>query len=472
MERITFHSRSTKKKGIQVVFRLRDGRDIQITHKSDITADLVDLNKLNPNGTPKDRVSIYNEELSKRLKNEFEIMTSAYAYMCGEGLDITSEVFEREIARIKTPIIAAREETPSLIKRFRKYADDALRYGIVGEARYKHITIVADKLERFLLINGISAIIPSEFTETHLMDFREFIFNEYEYVEKFPKMYEKMSNRNKPSERLSMNTVASQLKMLQTFMNELENTDEINKSPFRKLGKERRKVVMKTRYDDPVFLRKEELHKVMNAQVPENMLDTKNAFLLQCALGCRISDFQVMSMDTIAVSPEGIPYVHYIPKKTADEQVGNEEVITPIIRYAFDIIKNTGFVFPILKNIYGESGYNAKIKSLMRICKIDRPVPQFNEDTKKNEYLPLYKLASSKLCRKTHVDIMNKVQVDMYAAGLHKEGSSAVTRYTLMELKDRFALMNVAFEQEEYRVNDKLVVRNVDSNAKFPHENN
>ena len=459
MERITFHSRSTKKKGIQVVFRLRDGRDIQITHKSDIIADLVDLNKLNTNGTPKDRVSIYNEELSKSLKNEFEIMTSAYAYMCGEGLDITSEVFEREIARIKSPVIAAREETPSLIKRFRKYADDAFRYGIVGEARYKHITIVADKLERFLLINGISAIIPSEFTETHLMDFREFIFNEYEYVEKFPKMYEKMSNRNKPSERLSMNTVASQLKMLQTFMNELENTDEINKSPFRKLGKERRKVVMKTRYDDPVFLRKEELHKVMNTQVPENMLDTKNAFLLQCALGCRISDFQVMSMDTIAVSPEGIPYVHYIPKKTADEQVGNEEVITPIIRYAFDIIKNTGFVFPILKNIYGESGYNAKIKSLMRICKIDRPVPQFNEETKKNEYLPLYKLASSKLCRKTHVDIMNKVQVDMYAAGLHKEGSSAVTRYTLMELKDRFALMNVAFEQEEYRVNDKLVVR-------------
>lgn len=459
MERITFHSRSTKKKGIQVVFRLRDGRDIQITHKSDIIADLVDLNKLNPNGTPKDRISIYNEELSKSLKNEFEIMTSAYAYMCGEGLDITSEVFEREIARIKSPVIAAREETPSLIKRFRKYADDALRYGIVGEARYKHITIVADKLERFLLINGISAIIPSEFTETHLMDFREFIFNEYEYVEKFPKMYEKMSNRNKPSERLSMNTVASQLKMLQTFMNELENTDEINKSPFRKLGKERRKVVMKTRYDDPVFLRKEELHQVMNAQVPENMLDTKNAFLLQCALGCRISDFQVMSMDTIAVSPEGIPYVHYIPKKTADEQIGNEEVITPIVRYAFDIIKNTGFVFPILKNIYGESGYNAKIKSLMRICKIDRPVPQFNEETKKNEYLPLYKLASSKLCRKTHVDIMNKVQVDMYAAGLHKEGSSAVTRYTLMELKDRFALMNVAFEQEEYRVNDKLVVR-------------
>lgn len=29
MERITFHSRSSKKKGIQVVFRLRDGRDMK-----------------------------------------------------------------------------------------------------------------------------------------------------------------------------------------------------------------------------------------------------------------------------------------------------------------------------------------------------------------------------------------------------------------------------------------------------------
>lgn len=435
---------------------MRDGRDVQITHKSDIFADLVDLNKLNPNGSPKERVSIYNEELSRSLKNEFKIMTSAYAYMCDEGLDITSEVFEREIARIKTPVIAAREEIPSLIKRFRKYADDALKYGIVGEARYKHITIVADKLERFLIINGISSITAPEFTESHLMDFRDFIFNEHEYVDRYPKMYEKMNKRNKPSEKRSMNTVASQLKMLQTFMNELENTDEIGKSPFRKLGKERRKVVMKTRYDDPIFLRKEELQQVINTEVAENIKSTKDAFLLQCALGCRISDFQVMSMETISVSPEGIPYVHYIPKKTADEQVGNEEVITPIVRYAFDIIKKTGFIFPILKNIYGESGYNAKIKSLMRICKIDRKVPQFNEETKKNEYLPLYKLASSKLCRKTHLDIMNKVQVEMYAAGLHKEGSSAVTRYTLMEIKDRFALMNAAFGQESYKVNAKL----------------
>ena len=458
MERITYHLQSKKKKDIKLVFRLRDGRDVQITHKSDIRADLADLEKLNPDGTVKGRISIYNTDLAKQLKNEFEIMTTAYAVMRESGLDMTSDVFEMEIARIKSPVAVEHKTIPSITERFRKYAEDALKYGIIGEARKKHIIVVSDKLERFLYINGISATTPAEFNETHLMEFREFIYNEYQFVKKYPKLYKDVKDQNKPKARLSMNTVASQLKMLQTFLNELENSDEIHKSPFRKLGKERRKVVMKTHYDDPIFLRKDELLKVMKAEVPEGMQDTKDAFILQCALGCRISDFQVMNMDSIAVNIDGIPYVHYIPKKTADDQVGNEEVTTPIVRFAFDIIKKTDFNFPILKNIYGAAGYNAKIKSLLRIAKIDREVPVFNEITKTNEYKALHTMGSSKLCRKTHVDIMNKVQVDMYAAGLHKEGSAAVTRYTQLELKDRFALMNVAFDQEPYKVNAKLKI--------------
>ena len=85
-------------------------------------------------------------------------------------------------------------------------------------------------------------------------------------------------------------------------------------------------------------------------------------------------------------------------------------------------------------------------------------VPQYNEETKENDYEPLYKLASSKLARKTHVDRMSKVQVDMYASGLHKEGSTAVSRYTELELKDRFVLMNRAFEQEPYYVSQSLEI--------------
>ena len=456
MEKITFHSSPSKKKEIKVHYRLRDGRDVQLCHKSEIVASVEDLAKLNPDGTRKPRVTVFNQALAGKLANEYKVMQQAYGIICDNGLDKTTEVFEQEIRRIKEPIMQLRAETPNIVGRFRQYADGALRGRIIGHDRHKHIIVVSDKLERFLIINGLCGLTAQEFNETHLMDFRNFLFDEYLYVKKKPKLYENVSKRNKPQSRLSMNTVTSQLKMFQTFFNELENIDEIYKSPFRKLGKEKRKTVMRTLYDEPFFLRKEELLKVLVTEVPPMLQETKDAFLVQCAFGCRIGDFQKMSMKTVAVSEEGIPYIRYTPQKTADRQESNAEVKTPIVRYAFDIIQRTGFSFPILKNVYGPNGYNASIKYLLSVCKIDREVAQYNEETRQNDYVPLSKVASSKLARKTHVDIMNKVQVDQWAAGLHKQGSSAVTRYTALELKDRFALMNAAFGQEPYRVNSKL----------------
>lgn len=52
--------------------------------------------------------------------------------------------------------------------------------------------------------------------------------------------------------------------------------------------------------------------------------------------------------------------------------------------------------------------------------------------------------------------MMSKVQVNMYAAGLHRKGSDAVNRYTMLEIKDRFDLLNAAFGQEDHRVDKNL----------------
>lgn len=455
MKKVTFYP--CKKKGqTKVKYRIRYDLDSQIYHTTDILCDDKDLAKFKPDGELKERVRVWNTELQALLKKEYDIMTSAYALMEDNGMDITTENLEKEILKMKSPVEAARIDKPNIVARFKKYADGSLRAGIIGENRYKHIIVVADKLDRFLKIKGISSITAEEFDIDHLLDFREFLFDEYLYVKKYKNLYEDVSDRNKPKARLSMNTVTSQLKMFSTFFTELEDTDEIRKSPFRKMGKEKRKAVMKTKYDDPFFLRKEELQAIMKAKIPAGYEDTRDAFLVQCAFGCRISDFTQMSMQTISVSDEGIPFVHYLPQKTAGSQEGNTEVQTPIVRYAFDIIKRTNFEFPILKNIFGEFGYNAKIKSLLQICKIDRPVAQYNEETKKNEHVPLYKVGSSKLARKTFVDMMAKVQVNQYASGLHKVGSSAVNRYTMMELKDRFALMNAAFGQKAFKVDSEL----------------
>ena len=47
---------------------------------------------------------------------------------------------------------------------------------------------------------------------------------------------------------------------------------------------------------------------------------------------------------------------------------------------------------------------------------------------------------------------------DLYAAGLHKEGSDAVERYTKLDIKDRFVLMCAAFKQPMYKVDENLNV--------------
>ena len=65
-----------------------------------------------------------------------------------------------------------------------------------------------------------------------------------------------------------------------------------------------------------------------------------------------------------------------------------------------------------------------------------------------NIYKPLCEVATSKLARKTHIDMLNKVQINYYAAGLHRVGSEAVFRYTNLELADRFALLKAAFGQD------------------------
>ena len=85
------------------------------------------------------------------------------------------------------------------------------------------------------------------------------------------------------------------------------------------------------------------------------------------------------------------------------------------------------------------------LRHLLEFCGIDRQVNIFNPETCDNECKPLYEVASSKLARKTHIDMLNKVQINYYAAGLHRTGSDAVFRYTNLELKDRYELMRVAF---------------------------
>ncbi len=461
MERITLYIRTTKTAGkIKLRFRLTEGREIQLFHKSQIEAELSDLKKFNPDGTLKSRVSIYNEELSKAVMKEVGAMREAYNQLKAENMPLTAQNFETRIDMILHPDkfnSSMGEET--LLTRFSRYIETMRTYGTLSEGRIRDCQIVHDGLTRYLAFSKKLRCTVDEFTPVDIFSYRDFIINEYKLVDKYPSIYNGLRGRAIPRKKMSINTAAHKLHTLQAFFSELEDNDEIVKSPFRRMTQKRRSEALKQQYDDPIFLRQEEFLAILNARdIPEILRETRDAFMLQCALGCRVGDFQRLTMDNVAISDEGIPYVRYLPKKTMKSQSDRKEKKTPLMLYALEIVKRTGFKFDVLRYTAGDSGYNAKIKKLMKHCGIYRLVNDFDEATDTMKRVPLYTLASTKLARKTHVDITNKAQINMYAAGLHSIGSRAVGHYSALEIKDLFVLMCVAFNQPQYRVDKDLNV--------------
>lgn len=376
-------------------------------------------------------------------------MCKAYTMMQSRGTVMNNSVFEAEVQRVLSDECAtdtdATAEGETLYKHFVRYLKDAHRDGVIGDGRYAVAIGKARKLQRFLTISGLNTLTADDFTSDLVLEFRQFVYDEYQYVPLYPELYPRTAGCRPPTKRCCTSTVVHDLKLLQAFFAELENTGEIQHSPFRKISAKKRRTIMHVMYDDPVYLKASEFKQVMETDVPEELQWAKDIFVLNCSIGCRIGDLLRLTPDKVSVSDDGIPYVHYIPSKTVGRQTTNKEVVTPLIEPAVEIIRRTQLKLIDNNPNYGRQRYNKSLRKLLEYCGINRQVNLFNHNTCDNECKPLYEVASSKLARKTHIDMLNKVQINYYAAGLHRTGSDAVFRYTSLELADRNVLMKAAF---------------------------
>ena len=474
MEHITIFRRKDQKGEIRLRFRLQDTergvdtshpKGIDLYHKSDIIADVdKELSRLNPDGTIKDGVPAKYKQMvepkSMLVLAEIEAIKKVYAAIKESNLIVDSKQFHKMIEDEKHPDRKERSEDETLLGQFRGFY---AQYKDNSPLVFRDYKVLDGKLERYLTITERTTMLPKEFSIRDLEAFHRFMVDEYKYVtnSKCCQLYEGMTSRNVPKKPRSQNTVANEIKKLRTFFRwYAAQHDDYGKTPFERLSETKRKELTSEDYDDAVCLTKDEFLKVLNTGVPPSLQETKDVFLLQCNFGARIEDFRKRSMDDVMVDASGIPYLRYLPHKTLKKS--KDDIETPILRYSLDIIKKYRFNFPILKYITGHNGYNHKIKELLKHCGIDRGCKVYNVEDEKNDIVPLWERASSKLCRKTFVDMMNKAQIDEYAAGLHKKGSEAVKRYTNMTLQDRFKLMCFAFSQPIYAVDRNLNIVEVE----------
>lgn len=464
MERITFIIRTNKTKGrIRLRFRLIDGRNVQLYHKSQIRADIEDLKKFNTDGTLKSRVTKYNALLHTSINNEIEKIRHAYRLLKEEDLfcHLSSRFLEEKIDRISKPPLqnpAQCGHTETLLERYERFLDSLKEYGSLSHSRIITYLTVRDKLRRFLEIFKNANCSIYDFRAEDILAFKSFMTEEYKYAGKFPLIYKDLDRRSLPAKPLGNNTVVLKLRALSTFFNELENNDEIDKSPFRRLAKNRRLAMMREQYDEPFALTSAELQDIMATEVTEELKETKDAFLLHCALGCRVGDFMKLNMQNVAVTGDGVPYVHYIAAKTSGTSSGRKEKSTPLMLLALEIIKRRRFRFDMFNRSHNKAVtlYNKRIRLLLQHCNITRPIGKYDETTQTVCQIPLWSVASSKLCRKTHIDMASKIQINMYATGLHESGSTAVSHYSKLSLPDLFHLLCLAFCQPQYHTDKNL----------------
>ena len=442
MERITIVNRTTKGKGVvKLRFRLRDKGDVDLFYRSEIEVTIDELNRLGADGAKKRGCYLVADELLKQIQEEKQIIQVAYKQMIDEGLDKVSANLEHTIKRIKYPE-KPKEEVVELLASLTKFAEQCYRSGRFSNIRYRQYKVMQRQLERYLIINKKKSIQPQQFTAKDVMSFREFLYDEYKSVGEYPFLYEGIKDRHIPRKRRSDTTVAATLKRLKAYYKEMEDTDKIMKSPFKCLSSADKRLSLKESIGAMTGLKQSEIKIIQNQSVPSELKEVKDAFLLQCYIGCRVADFASMTMDRVVCSDDGIPYLHYLPSK---ERKSNKTIDAPLIPSAIEIVNKYKFKFKILKNINGQKGYNKMIKKLLEYCGINRKI----DNPLTGEFLPLYELASSKTARKTYVTLQVEHQPDPYILGLHRYGSASVNNYLSNTMSFKYMLVCAMFDEVE-----------------------
>ena len=307
-------------------------------------------------------------------------------------------------------------------------------------------------LERFLLVGGMTGIAAAEFTAGHVEAFAAFCRDEWR-IARDPRHADVYRGLKRcPETERAQNTVAAKLRQLQAVFSRLEEAGEIDRSPFTRMGKARHAAAMRESYAAPESLTLDELRTLRRAAMPEELEETRQAFALQCAVGCRVGDFAMLSEGNISVTERGAAYLHYVPRKTRNASLA--EVRTPLVLYAVQIIRATRMRFGILRNITGRDGYNARIRRVLRAAGITRQVGvSVGGEVKR---MPLCDVASSKWARRTYVTLCDMAEARHALSGLHAEGSGAVRHYSALTLDDRFALVSAAYGEPLYRADEGL----------------
>jgi len=427
--------KTEKNKSVNVRFRLRDGRDFQVFHKSNLS---VSPDKWDEK-QQKIKARCIIDELERKafdtgVNDRKALIKSIYLE---KGKNLTSDLLDTEIDKLLSP---EKYETPQ--QTFFDAFEEFLNKHPLSEVRRKNFRVVYRCLKRFELytqqtdrklkswIWELNTVTPDT-----LQSFSDFLKKEHIYFDTLPDLYKEFTEYHKQKPR-GQNTVNDIFVKFRTFFLWCMKNKKTNNRPFDNFK------IDECVYGTPFYITIEERNQLYQLDLshrPELEIQ-RDIFVFQCLIGCRVGDLYNFTKANI-IDGE----IQYIARKTKDGKPKTVKV--PLNKISNEILaKYADFEGKKLFPFISQQKYNDAIKRAFTFAEITRSVVICDPLTRENVIRPINEVASSHLARRCFVGNMYaKAKDQNLVAELsgHKQNSKAFARYREVNKEMRKELVSM-----------------------------
>ena len=425
---------SKKAEKVKVRFRLSDGRDVQLFHKSEIEVEPDNFDVKNQIIKakviyPKDKRTKFDNGVADRKKLIREIYD--------ETPGLTSELLDLHIDMRLHPENYIKPEENKQKPFFEVY--DLYVDSYKGTERMKqHYRSVKRILQRYELFKQKSVpaftftfeIIDSEL----LRDIENFIHEEHKLFDKHPDIYEAVPDSRPPKQRgrNRTNKIFRYLRTVVRWAIDEHYTGILTVPKFN---------ISQDVYGTPYYLTIDERNHLyqFDLSARPQLAIQRDIFIFHCLIGCRVGDLLKLQKNNIIGNA-----VEYVPRKTKEGRPVTVRV--PLNATAKEIvIRYSNSEGENLLPFIAEQNYNYAIKEFFKLAGLTRLVTIINPTTGDEEKQPLNEIASSHIARRTFVGNLYKKVKDPNLVGAlsgHKEGSRAFARYRDIDEEMKIDLIN------------------------------
>ncbi|MDR2823651.1 MAG: site-specific integrase [Prevotellaceae bacterium] len=414
-------TKNDKNKSVNVRFRLRDGREFQLFHKSELS---VLPDKWDEKQQKIKARCIIDEQqrkdFDKAVSDRKNLIKEIYLQ---KGQLLTSDILESEIDKVLHP-----EQYEQPRQTFFEAFDEFLTKHPLSEVRRKNFRVLYRALKRFEMYTQKTERKRRNFileldtiTADTLQTFSDFLKKEHELFHTLPDLYEAFPEYHEQKPR-GQNTVNDLQTKFRTFFLWCNKQGKTSNRPF-ELFK-----IDESVYGTPFYITIDERNLLYDTNLSHRpaLEKQRDIFVFQCLIGCRVGDLYKFTKANI-IDGE----VNYIAGKTKD---GNPRTVkVPLNKYAQEILaKYADYEGKTLFPFISQQNYNEHIKTAFTLAGIIRSVVTCDPLTRENVIRPINEVASSHLARRCFVGNMYKKVKDQNLVAVlsgHKQNSNAFARY-------------------------------------------